>query len=663
MRLHEHVAARETTLFVARESELDRMRQFLDLRSPHRVLFLTGPAGSGKSALLRELARRAPGTGYTVIELDARELLADATRLDSTFAEASGVDRPLVLLDSAELLGPDEGLLREQFLGRLPADARVVLALRGEAEPGWWSSPWAPSLLILPVFPFEPGAAAAFLAARGIRDLPEVARLTSWAEGHALSLTLAAAARESVGRRLATSDLDTLEQDLLDHLTGGHLTDPDLVYRDRAVLAVAALAPSVDAGLLTAVLPDTPGVRAERWLRGLPFAERLGARVTLHQRVRRLIAAQLRRVDPDLERDLRLRIIDHLAEATGAGRSQLVTDIREVLAPAQDRGVTPSMALASPWRVDQVVAADIATIRAKLAERDPSYVEWVVRWVREAPQHVVVVRPPASGARSDDLAALSIWVTPTSLPTSFRDDGRLQPWLNWAAQRDDAAGVLLNPITELWVEEEPADEVRALVLTTLVQRCGLPNFTHWIVPRQPPAPDPLHCGGIRVADLDLFFGDLRLKTYVLDFGYGGVIPAMQAQAHTNLAPRAPAGSGRAPAALVDAVRSSLRAFHDPLRLAESALAQGSDPGSRAVYVADLIRTAVQEAFGEHGDARVHRDVLLLGYLDPDASHARAMRTLHLSRTTYFRRLREATARIATWIATSEQQLLGEDQTT
>lgn len=651
MRLDEHVATREAAVFVARESELGRLQAFLDTNSVHRVVFLTGPAGCGKSAVLRELARRAPAHGYSVVALDAREQVADPDRLDAALSEASDLDRPLVLLDSAELLGPEERRLREEHLGRLPSTARVVLALRGEAEPGWWTSAWAPSLLALPVPAFQSGAAAAFLAARGIRDESEVSRLTTWAEGHALSLTLASAARDSSGRALAASDLDTLERDLLDHLTGGRLADPDLVYGDRAVLAVAALAPSVDAELLSAVLPDTAGVPAERWLRGLPFAERLGPRVTLHQRVRRLIAAQLRRVDPDLERMLRLRIIDHLTEASHTGRPHLAIEIREVLAPPQDRGVTPSMALASAWRVDTATAADVPTLRVLLADRDPAYAAWIVGWIREAPQQVILVRQPGAGTAADDVVALALWTTPAAASREQREDVHLRPWFDWASERDPDGRTLLNPVNELWVGEDLADEVNAVALTALVQSCGLPNFTHWIVPRNPPAADPLHCGGVRTPELDLTFGELRLDTYVLDYGSSGVIPAMQAQAHADLAPLTSAAPALvSTAAHVETVRHALRSFHDPLALAASPLARGGDTGSRARYLSDLIRTAVDEAFGDHADARLHRNVLLHGYLERDAGHARAMRRLHLSRTTYFRRLREATTRLAAWLA-------------
>ena len=46
-----------------------------------------------------------------------------------------------------------------------------------------------------------------------------------------------------------------------------------------------------------------------------------------------------------------------------------------------------------------------------------------------------------------------------------------------------------------------------------------------------------------------------------------------------------------------------------------------------------------------------------GYLQPGASHDRAAADLHLSRATYFRRLRAAVARVAAHIAT-ERRLTG-----
>ena len=59
-----------------------------------------------------------------------------------------------------------------------------------------------------------------------------------------------------------------------------------------------------------------------------------------------------------------------------------------------------------------------------------------------------------------------------------------------------------------------------------------------------------------------------------------------------------------------------------------------------------VADALDLAFGSSTRDQLLRQTLERGYLDPDGNHARAALDLHLSRSTYFRRLREATARLA-----------------
>ncbi|MDO9456176.1 ATP-binding protein [Nocardioides sp.] len=652
MSLADHAAARDAATFVGRTGELAVLEALLADVSPHRVAVVTGAAGMGKTALLRELARRSDRDGFDVTWLDARELRGGRTTEDAV-AAAAGTSRPFLVVDSAEELGTDEAWLREHGLAVLPASARVVLASRRPLEPGWWGSAWASSLVSVPVGPLVPAAATTFLAARGMPAGPERDGIVAWAEGHPLSLTLATAVRGSRGA-IGPGELADLETDLLDLLTGGRLAGPDLVGDDRLVLAVAAIAPAVDADLLDAVIGRGSGDRAERWLRTLPFAERLGHRVTLHQRVRRLLSSRLRDTEPEVERALRLRVIDHLTAPTRGSRPQLVLDVRELLAPPQDGGVTPSRALASPWRVTDAQPDDLPRLATLLAGQDPAYAAWVARWVAEAPEHVVVVRDPVD---ADVVVAVSVWATDQRVPAALAHDAVLRPWLD--ATRSWRGGTLLNPVTELAVAGPDLAEVSALVLHTVVQRCGLADFRRWVVPRKPPAPDPSHCGGVADPSLDLVVGRLRLPVHVIDYGPGGAVGAMRDEAREVLAPpEAPVSAlpaSPAAEATTEDVREALRQFHDPVALSRSPLARGVTPADRAASVRDLLRAAIATAYGDSPDARLLREVLQRGYLDPDASHTRAMHALHLSRTTYFRRLREATGTLATWLAATPRR--------
>ena len=93
-----------------------------------------------------------------------------------------------------------------------------------------------------------------------------------------------------------------------------------------------------------------------------------------------------------------------------------------------------------------------------------------------------------------------------------------------------------------------------------------------------------------------------------------------------------------PAIDPQSVRDALRNLHDP---------------SVPLAVArEVLRDAADRAFGDTADEQLLRQVLLRCYFDPSSSHEAAARELHLSRAAYFRRLRSASERVATWLARS-----------
>jgi predicted ATPase len=99
----------------------------------------------------------------------------------------------------------------------------------------------------------------------------------------------------------------------------------------------------------------------------------------------------------------------------------------------------------------------------------------------------------------------------------------------------------------------------------------------------------------------------------------------------------------------DAVRDALRCLHVPSELARSPLARGDGIAQRAASVRRLIREAAEHAFGDSHDERLLRRVLVRGYLDPAPSHELAAAELHVSRATYFRRLKVASERVTAYV--------------
>ncbi|MDQ5831654.1 MAG: hypothetical protein M3550_01170, partial [Actinomycetota bacterium] len=84
-------------------------------------------------------------------------------------------------------------------------------------------------------------------------------------------------------------------------------------------------------------------------------------------------------------------------------------------------------------------------------------------------------------------------------------------------------------------------------------------------------------------------------------------------------------------------------------LAASELARGEGTEERAASVRELLEHAAERAFGEGDDERLLRKVLLRGYLDPCSSLEAAADELHMSRSSFFRRLKTAVSRVAEFV--------------
>ncbi|MGW4734929.1 hypothetical protein ACWEQC_38210 [Streptomyces shenzhenensis] len=313
------LAALRRESFAGRVAELRLLRELM--RNEARgcfVVWLHGMGGVGKSTLLLRFADEARTQGTAVRTIDMR--CTDATP-DAFWAalEAQGPpeEAQLLLIDSAESLGPLEWWLRDQFLPRMPTHLLVVVGSRRPPETEWRTDPqWWHALCSVRLAGMD--EAEAFLLLRN-RDVPETSAADIVRASHGLPLALAlfADAREASAGTVGPSGERELydSPDLARELLRLLLRETPSPARTDA-LQVLALARVTTEELVRRTL-DVPVAEAHvlfAWLQGLSFVDSTAAGLIPHGLVREALLVDLRWRDPEKYERLFRRLHAHLAE-------------------------------------------------------------------------------------------------------------------------------------------------------------------------------------------------------------------------------------------------------------------------------------------------------------------------------------------------------------
>lgn len=640
--LADRVAALDRRRFVGRARELARLEAALDGEEAPRVVLLHGPGGIGKSALVREIVRRAGSRGFTPRAVDGREILPAPGEIERALDGVGAEARPLVVLDSYERMSGVDGWLRQVLLPSLPAGALAILASRDPPAEGWFRDGWEHVTLELELGPLADGDATAMLAAYGLTNGVSAGELVRWARGWPLALSVAAS-RGANGDAPAGGN-PRRRADMLRAVVV-RLTGDELAPGGDAV-AVAAMVRSCDAALLRRILPDLDADAAMAGLRELSFAERVGDRVTFHDLVRRALRAEFEARDPARARDLRRRLADDVHARAVAGEPRLLVDLTELI---DDRALRWGLGAegSHEYRIDGVHPGDTEALSGWYRGR-PRWWRDVAAFLSEAPGRVVLARDA-----SERLTGISIAITLADPPALVERDVLLGRWLEHSRAHVGDGNVLLwRDATDFAHNADPASPVVSLMNTAVILQCGLANVRYSYLPIDPAnraARRFSHSvNGREVPELGVEIDGRPLQCHVVDHGEGGMIGQLREVVYAEL--RLPAGPGRpGPDASFEDVRDALRNLHRPTALARSALATGPTAEARAASVRALVTGAIIQAFGESAEENLLREVLERGYVDPDSTHEQAAGRLHLSRTAYYRRLNQATRRLAEWL--------------
>ena len=652
---------RDRDRFAGRGSELAFLDRCLDEDPQVSVVHVTGTGGIGKSALLREFARRARARGIEVISVDGRELGPAPGILEAALRQAAACDRPVVLLDSYERMTALDAHLRRELLPALPDRSLVVIAGRSAPDQGWFSGGWEAVTKLLDLGGLPARDARSLLVAHGLSD-ERIPAIIDWACGSPLALALSAdaAIADSGWNAARGPERPEVLRSLIQRLVETELRDVRL-----SALGIAALARTTTPQLLRAVLPHDEAEIAYSQLCDLTVTEPLGDGITLHELVRKALQADLRLRNQELERDLRRRIIDYLYERACHGQPLLMIDMAHLVE-------NPLLRWGFGWdgngayRIDSIGTDDADRVARAGDREDSPWWQLTRRYFAEAPDRVAVARD-----LDDQICGYMACMSLATAPAFADADPLIGPWLAHA-RRHEALGE--SVLWQAAVDFTGQGKVQAMLGIAGVLRSGVANPRFAYLPIDPTYPGAVDfaraLGAEHLAELDAYVGDQFVECYRLDYGPGGIIAYLRALVYIELgaqaqdgartpAPQrpdqpAPDQAPQQPAADFETVREALKNFRVPRDLARSPLARGGTVQERAEYMRQLMREAAQDAFGDSPTEKLLRSVLIAGYLEPFRSHEEAANRLCLSRAAYFRRLRTAVERV--WEHLAEQAL-------
>ncbi|MEO3884504.1 ATP-binding protein [Nonomuraea sp. B5E05] len=646
-------AARETA-FVGREEELAVFNAAL-YGGGCSVLYVHGPGGVGKSALLRRFAGEAAAAGRPVSMVDGLMLEPAGSGADSGAEPVLRDADAVLLVDHVERVQGWEEWLRERFLPGVPVGALVVIAGRYPPDMRWQADPgWAGALEVLPLRGLRAGDAQALLDSRGV---PAESRepLLAFAGGHPLALLLGAAAavKDGGAGRRWTPDQGVVGT-LLDQLVGEL---PSAAHRHA--LEVCAHARVTTEDLLRAALPQDTGTLFG-WLRRSPFVESCGLGLFPHDVVREVVEADLRWRDPEGYAAMHDRLHAHLAERVRTASDVDVPGAVAALlflrrgngAPAGSRRCRGE----DEFQEELVRPEDVGTlVRVATAAEGAASAGCAAFWAERQPQAFRLYRRTGTG----EPVAFSAWLSLAELDERepAADPLVAAAWAHARATTPLRAGEHVA-VGRLWAlpsyrEHAPLSEA---IRWRMIAHCLRAERMAWscIALRHPDQEwvERLRHYGMRTVSEEPRLGDDAYTLFVHDWR---AVPARAWLERLNHPPVAGPSAATAELAVLsqaqfaEAVRKALRRLARPDALAASPLTRtrliaeraGQDP---AAALGDVLRQAIDELREDPRAVKFHR-ALSVTFLRGTPTQELAAERLGLPFTTYRRHLAAGIERV------------------
>ncbi|MEV5018716.1 ATP-binding protein [Streptomyces sp. NPDC053780] len=650
--------------FVGRDGELRRFGRALD-GGPDapRVLFLHGPGGVGKSALLRRFADEAVLRNRPVVRVDGRTAPADVQDFGRAVRPASQDPRAVLLIDTFEDRGHLETWLFDECLPCLPDGTVTVVAGRRAPAPARLADPaWAGLLDVLPVTALDPAESRLFLQRRGVSEALH-RDILAFTGGHPLALALAAAATATA---TATGQSPGPEptvdwspgQDVISALLRHLVGDPP-TRAHWAALEVCAHAHITSEQLLRALLGEQ-GRELFAWLREQPYIETTPAGVHPHDVVREALETDLRWRDPDgfadLHTQLRQYLLERVRTATPSRFLQTVGELQflyrtDGFMSDTHRWHPYGLVEDFPYRPghEPAVMELIRHREGTDSARTAAY------WLARRPEAFRVQRVPPG----DDVAGASAWLKLTAFDGEEHDPVAAVAWEHVRRHGPLRTGEHIS-MARFHVGRgtyQRPSPVMDLVLWRMFGEIVRDERLAWtfIVMRDDGFWDQhlLHCDMRRV-DTTVEIGGHRYRLFAHDWR---PLPTASwlAEKTDEMLGAAPADSALADgpggdtfvmthAEFTAAVRSALRTLRRPDELALSPLRNSRLVRAHAMPLEDVLRNAIHQLPLERGGEKSHR-AALAAFVEGASTQEAAARRLGLPFSTYRRHLAGAVERV------------------
>ncbi|MET7986770.1 ATP-binding protein [Streptomyces sp. NPDC005281] len=634
--------------FAGRTGEIELFRSMLGAGG---VLYLHGPGGIGKSALLDVLADVAVTAGADPTTIDGR----DVPPVPGSLEAHSISGRAVLLLDTYELLAPIDDWVREEFLPGLPADAVVVIAARRPPSSRWLADPaWRELVRVVALRNLAPRDGRAYLAGQNVpAEFHE--RLLDISHGHPLTLSMLVDAVRRGGGVLPRTlgDLPDVVRSLLTR-TLDDVPSP----RHRLALEVCAHANVITENVLRSVVGDNAG-ELFTWLRTLSFVGEGPYGLFLHDTVRDVLDADLRWRDPqryaEVHHQVRADLVARIRSAPDPREQQrLLADAIVVTCPRTRLAAYVAAARPVDHHIDALRPQDTAAIvemttRAQGAEQ----AELVACWIRRQPGAFRVFRGPAGEPRGFgaclDLRAEDLGVDPgvDSMWQYTQQHGAARPGEHVRAWRfflDRDRGQASSPSLTLFAVCQILDiltrDHSAWTLVGAYADAGLWEPTLGYLDFWP------------AAEATYTIGETTYPVFVHDWRRTGLTEWLELTAAREVgAPARPAQQQSAELVLsqpefAESVRAALRDLHAPQALRRNPLMRSRVVRSSGSGLDELLAMAAEPL---RADRRGLFEVVDRTFLHPAGPQERVAQSLHLSFSTYRRHRDLAVAHITDWM--------------